>query len=264
MRRTLSIVAMLLATVLAGAGAFNPTSRLDAQGYSGAAPNVSAASGTSLRAVYTAGTIQNGGATQAITADATGLLTTASKTNCAAPAYSSCNIIYWVSSTALATTTDPLVAFKPGQVVVAFVTTDGTDITAVYPVSRMPMVPYVTYTDAYTIVSPSACVFVYTTTAADTGFPAFLRPAAGQVVYATQTDTTGGTVTFDCDLTSALGRTTAAQGMTITGVNLLYSVVTTTLTSIANPVLKTVTGPAAGGAAAGTVADAAPVARPPP
>ena len=259
--KTPRIVSLLVASVLLAAGVDYLHDRvapsLFAQGYSGALPNVVAASGTSLRATYTAGSIPLGGSTQAITADATGLLTTASKTDCAAPTYTSCNIIYWTSGTALATTTNVLTAFKPGNVVVAFVTTTGGDISAVYPVSWNPAQPPVTLTDLYAVVPPSACVFTYTTTAVDTGFPKFQRPAAGQVVYSTQTDTVAGTITYDCDLSSALSQITAGgRPATITGLNFLYAPVTTTLTSMANPVMKTVTGPAAGGAAAGTVADA--------
>lgn len=253
---TLLAVVGLLLTV----GLPTASPPLHAQGYSGAMPVVSPAAGTSLRAVYTAGTITYGGATQSITADATGLLTTAAQTDCSSPGYATCNIIYWASGggTALSTTTVVATAFKPGNVVVAFVTTNGTDITAVIPASRNPAIPPVTYTDGFASFAPSACAPTFTTTAADTGFPAFLRVAAGQAVWAVQTDTTGGTVTIDCDLSSMLSRTTTGGGgvVTVTGINLIYSVVTTTLTSIANPVLKTITGPAAGAAAAGTVADA--------
>jgi hypothetical protein len=254
--RSLAVCGALTALLLLTAP-FTPP--VVGQGYSGAMPNVAAAAGTSLRATYTAGTITYGGATQAITADATGLLTTAAQTDCSSPGYATCNIIYWGGSgTALSTTTTVATAFKPGNVVVAFVTTNGTDITAVIPASRNPAVVPVTYTDGFAAFSPSACAPTFTTTATDSGFPAFLRVAAGQAVYANQTDTTGGTVTIDCDLSSMLSRTTTGGGgvITVTGVNLIYSVVTTTLTSIANPVLKTITGPAAGGAAAGTVADA--------
>lgn len=249
----------LLVAALALLSAYRPLETpVQAQGYSGAMPNVTAAAGTSLRAPYTAGTITYGGASQAITADATGLLTTAAQSDCSAPGYASCNIVYWASSTSLSVTTTVSTAFKPGNVIVAFVTTNGSDIVAITPASRNPAVPAVTYTDGFAVIPPSACAPAFTTTATDSGFPALVRVAAGQVVYANQTDTTGGTVTIDCDLSSVLSRTTSGGGgvVTLTGINLLYSVVTTTLTSIADPVLKTVTGPAVGGSAAGTVADA--------
>lgn len=112
--------------------------RVDAQGYSGALPNVTAAAGTSLRLPYTAGSVTQGGAVQAITADATGLLATGSMTSCAAPAYSACNFVYWTSGSSLSITTTASTAFAAGNVVVAFVTTTSNDINVITPASRAP------------------------------------------------------------------------------------------------------------------------------
>ncbi len=231
---------------------------LNAQGYSGAAPVVSPHSGTSLRAVYTAGTITYGGGTQAITADATGLLTTDSKTDCTAPAYASCNFIYWTSSTSLATTTVLETAFKPGNVVVAFVTTAAGDITAAIPASRNISVAPNVRTDRFFYVSPAGCSDVYTTTAADTGFPKWATAATGEALRAFQTDTTAGTVTLTCPLMPPGSLSTSGTGMTVTGIDVIYGITTTTLTSVTDPVVYSITAPAtAGGAAAGTVSNTA-------
>lgn len=254
MRKTLSILSLIAAILIAPA-ILEP--KLDAQGYSGALPNVSAASGTSLRAVYTAGTVSNGGSRQAITADPVGLLTTASQGDCAAPTFTACNIIYWTSSTALATTTSVATAFKPGNIVIAYVTTDGTDILAVTPASWSPGIASNTQTDRFSYASPSNCIFTPTTTAAASGWPKWILAASGEPVYEFKTDTTGGTVKIDCILALPPSRSTSGTGNTVTGVDVLYSIVGVTATSVSDPSFSTVTGPGtAGGAAAGTVASA--------
>jgi hypothetical protein len=139
--RTRVTLPLILASALV-AGFFIPQvvspQKVQAQGYSGALPNVTAAAGTSLRLPYTAGAVTQGGAVQAITADGTGLLATGSMTSCAAPAYSACNFVYWTSGTALAITTTASTAFAPGNVVVAFVTTTSNDINVITPASRAP------------------------------------------------------------------------------------------------------------------------------
>lgn len=109
-----------------------------AQGYSGALPNVTAASGTSLRLPYTAGRVAQGGAQTAITADATGLLATGSMASCAAPAYTGCNFVYWNTGASLSITTAAATAFAPGNVVIAFVTTSSNDILVITPASWSP------------------------------------------------------------------------------------------------------------------------------
>lgn len=254
----LSFIAIgVVAVMLALVPNFRPA-HLEAQGYSGAPPVVSAHSGTSLRAVYTAGTISYGGASQSITADATGLLTTDSKTDCSAPAYASCNFVYWTTGTSLSTTTTLETAFKPGNVVVAFVTTAAGDITAVVPASRTIPIPPVQRTDRFFKVSPASCADVYTTTAADTGFPAWGVSATGESLRQFQTNSTSGTVTLTCQIEQPPSTTTSGTGISVTGIDVNYSVVTTTLTSVTDPVVYSITGPAtAGGAAAGTVVNTA-------
>lgn len=135
----LSVLAVLVA-VVGFLWTAVPPQRVQAQGYSGALPNVTAAAGTSLRLPYTAGQVFQGGAATTITADATGLLATGSMTSCAAPAYSACNFVYWTSGTALAITTTASTAFAPGNVVVAFVTTTSNDINVITPASRSPWI----------------------------------------------------------------------------------------------------------------------------
>lgn len=245
----------VLAAVAIAAVSYHFEPRVLAQGYSGAAPVVSPHSGTSLRAVYTAGTITYGGGSQSITADATGLLTTDSKTDCTAPAYAACNFIYWPGSgTALATTTVLETAFKPGNVVVAFVTATGGDISAVIPASRNIAPPINSRTDRYFQVPPTQCSDVYTTTAADSGFPKWNTAATGEALWAIQTNTTAGTVTVTCALPTPASLTTSGTGVTITGLDINYGISTTTLTSVTDPVVYSITGAAtAGGAAAGTV-----------
>ncbi len=251
MKRTVVILAVLVSAILVSNQAIE---RMSAQGYSGALPVVSPHSGTSLRAVYTAGTVSNGGSRQAITADATGLLTTASQGDCAAPTFTACNIIYWNSGVSLATTTSVLTAFKPGNVVIAYVTTDGTDILLVTPASWSPGQASSTYTDGEYFVPPSACVFDYGTTVVDTGFPAMTVTATGEIAYRTQTNVTSGTVTVTCNVTPPKSRTTTGTGITVTGIDLLYSIGTTSLASSADPIVYSTTGPATAGAAgAGTV-----------
>lgn len=132
---------LLLATLLAISALAIPIlhpTRVEAQGYSGALPNVTAAAGTSLRLPYTAGSVTQGGAVTAITADATGLLATGSMTSCAAPAYTACNFVYWTSGASLAITTSATTAFAAGNEVVAFVTTTSNDINVITPASRAP------------------------------------------------------------------------------------------------------------------------------
>lgn len=257
MRKLFAILGLVASVLIAPALSVTSNSTLEAQGYSGALPVVSAASGTSLRAVYTAGTVSNGGSQQAITADATGLLTTASQGDCAAPTFTACNIVYWTSSTSLAVTTSVATAFKPGNIVVAYVTTDGTDILAVTPASWSPGIASNTQTDRFYFAPPTNCMFTPTTTAAASGWPKWILGAAGEPLLEYKTDTTAGSVSVSCIINMPASRSTSGTGMTVTGVDILYSIVGVTATSVGDPSFSTVTGPAtAGGAATGTVASA--------
>lgn len=141
-----SIRFLAVAAVVALMVAFSPQqwtktfdhlgSPVQAQGYSGALPNVGPTAATGLGLTYTAGSVTAGGSVQAITA---GTLTASdSQTSCAAPAYTACNFVYWTSSTALLTTTTASTAFTPGNIVVAFCTSTGGNITTCTPASWSP------------------------------------------------------------------------------------------------------------------------------
>lgn len=94
-----------------------------------------------------------------------------------------------------------------------------------------------------------------TTTTTDNGM---VTAATGNVVHQFTTNTTAGTVELTCELPLG-GRADAGTGGVVTGVELLYGVQTTAMSSIAAATVKTVTYPAsttAGVAAAGTVAAA--------
>jgi hypothetical protein len=116
-----------------------------AQGYSGAMPNVTATAATGLGITYTAGSITVGGPpAQAITAGT--LTATNTMTSCVAPAYTACNFIYWTSGTALLLTTSATTAFTPGNVIVAFCTSTGGNITTCSPSSYNSVVSSATTT----------------------------------------------------------------------------------------------------------------------
>lgn len=108
---------------------------LKAQGYSGAMPNVLTPA-TGLVVTYTAGTISSGGLQTAITGSTVTVANT--ETSCAAPAYTSCNFVYWNTGSSLSTTTSAVTAFAPGNVVVAFVTSTGGNVTAITPAAWIP------------------------------------------------------------------------------------------------------------------------------
>lgn len=80
----------------------------------------------------TAGKIYLGGAAVSVSASQT--LTTASKTNCDGPAYSSCNIIYANSSGTVASTATLSTARAYGNTILAYVETSATAVTSIiYP-----------------------------------------------------------------------------------------------------------------------------------
>lgn len=109
-------------------------------------------------------------------------------------------------------------------------------------------------TDYYLAVSPDTCTMLPATTAFTAG-PAMLRAAANNVVLSGTTNVTAGTIAVTCAFDIPT-RVTASVGSVIADVSLLYGVQTTALSSIAAATVSSVTYPAAGGAAAGTVASA--------
>ena len=106
-----------------------------AQGYSGALPNIlTPASG--LVVTYTNGTVTSGGLQTAITGNTVTVSNT--QTDCSAPGYASCNFIYWNTGASLSTTTTAATAFAPGNVVIAYVTATGGNVSVVTPAAWSP------------------------------------------------------------------------------------------------------------------------------
>lgn len=108
-------------------------------------------------------------------------------------------------------------------------------------------------TDGYAFIESDNCAFTATTTAFTSG-PTLTRAAANNTVNSVTTNTTAGTVTVTCALNALPTRTTSAKGITVKSVDIYYGVQTTALSSIGAASVSSVTYPAAGGAAAGTVA----------
>lgn len=134
--RTAALVALLAGAFVGLWGAGLHFKALKAQGYSGALPNVAATAATGLGITYTAGTVTQGGAQQAITGNT--LTATDAMTSCAAPAYTACNFVYWNTGVSLSITTTAATAFAAGNTVISFITTSGGNITAVTPASWAP------------------------------------------------------------------------------------------------------------------------------
>lgn len=85
----------------------------------------------------------------------------------------------------------------------------------------------------------------------------YARAALNNTVYTVTTNSAAGSFEIDCDLAQGLPtRTTASKGISITAINVYYGSVTNTPTSIANAQFATITYPAVGGAASGTVSSA--------
>lgn len=87
---------------------------------------------TALNIKWTAGTLNSGG--HAITVTAGNTAVTASKTDCSAPSFASCNLLYSNSSGTVAVTATPATAGATGNVLMAYIETDGSAITRIaYP-----------------------------------------------------------------------------------------------------------------------------------
>lgn len=232
MRNLFKIILLLVA--LLGLTISYPTDPVSAQGYSGAPPNVSAATGTSLRATYTAGIIARGGSSNAIVADATGVLTTASQASCDAPAFTGCNFIYWPGTgTALLSTTSYATAYTSGNVVVAFVTTSTDDILTIIPASwNLPSTGgtsgEVSTTGSY-VFGARSC-FGGVSGNGDTGNATYaLGGTSLHPEFQLLTTNSGtNTHTYQCDITPP-SFITSGRGATITSVEFYYGVQTTNL-----------------------------------
>lgn len=106
-----------------------------AQGYSGAMPNVLTPA-TGLVVTYTGGLVVSGGLQTTITGST--VTVSDAQTSCAAPAYTSCNFVFWNTGASLSTSTSAATAFAPGNVIVAYVTTTGGNVTAITPSAWAP------------------------------------------------------------------------------------------------------------------------------
>jgi hypothetical protein len=85
--------------------------------------------GTGLTLNYGTGTVFQGGEPKSITGAT--LTMTDNLTNCATPAFSSCNIVYWTAGTSLSVTTAIATANASGNVIVGYVKTSGGAITTI-------------------------------------------------------------------------------------------------------------------------------------
>ena len=108
----------------------------------------------------------------------------------------------------------------------------------------------------YAFISPERCgSLAATTTTTDNGM---VPVATGNVVHQFTTSGTGGTTELTCSL-GAIGGTVplnSGQQVWLGDLSLLYGAQTTAISSIAAATVKSVTYPAPGGSAAGTVAAA--------
>lgn len=230
----LAVVAALLALgLLLGIELAPPA--LQAQGYSGALPNVTATAATGLGLTYTAGTVAQGGATQAITAGT--LSATDSKTSCVAPAYSGCNIVYWASGTGLSITTTPATAFAVGNVPIAFVTATGGNISAVTPAAWSPATaayntlrPSGSDTGGSYWVPPTACNSSVSGNGTGTQGFTILGTAPSIPVVQAQTSNIGtNTHYYTCNITPPSNIGVTGRGANIVSASFFYGVQTTGL-----------------------------------
>ncbi len=151
MRTRLSRIRWTLVAALLLCGLSRPSG----QGLSFAAPfpSITKNAATGLQVNYSVGKIASGGLITAITAG--NVTATDAMTNCQAPTYPSCNFIYWPGATnSLLVTTSVSTAWAPGNVVVAFVTSTGGNISAITP-ATINVAPVPTIAGYW--VSPGAC-----------------------------------------------------------------------------------------------------------
>ena len=257
MKRILASLILILALALSAFGQGSAGPVLGGTNYSNLSsafviPSVSWAA-TGLTLTYTNGAVYQAGNANPITGST--LTVTTSKGTCtqAGVLAGNCNIVYWASGPSLSTTTSYATAAAAGNRILYFVATSaGGNITGAFPIeldTYGPIPP--TYVDGAIPIGPSAVSITATTTSCSS--QGLVRAAANNTVYSCTTNTTAGTLTTNWDI-SFEGRTTSGLGFQVTSIELLYGVQTTALSSIAAATLATITYPAAGGAASGTVA----------
>ena len=230
-------------------------------------PNITCVS-TSLVCTYTSGVLYAGNG--AVLINPGSLTLTANATTCARPAMTSCDLIYYTSGSALATTQSLTTAEANGNSIIALATTNASGILTLQgtfqDTSGLPQ--NVSFTDGYYWVP---CVGVASANSAPwaTGVPnvaaatgPMLIGTAGQLtdVFQVAITVTGtNTIEYDCPLLPANARTTAGKGVSITSVAFFYGVQQASLGAQASVaasgtyngtiVFNDIAMPAAGGAA---------------
>lgn len=179
-----------------------------------AAPYVSGV-GTAF-ANFSAGTIYKGGTAVSIVAGSATVSANTSKSNCDAPAFSSCVILYWTSSTTLLATTSITTATSGTNIPVAYMTTDGSgNVVAIVPVSLdlpAPPIPVsdcstsatcatVTFATGPLKVVTGTVAFSSATTAGVSGLPAVF--ASGTSFAVVVSNANGHAYTSGVEVTSA-------------------------------------------------------------
>jgi len=104
------------------------------------------------------------------------------------------------------------------------------------------------------IPATTAGCLVTPTTATVASPQLYVRAALNNTVYSVTTNAAAGSFEIDCDLAQGLAtRLTGGKGLSITAINVLYGMQNVVPTSIADAIFGTITYPAVGGAASGTV-----------
>lgn len=259
MKRILASLILVLAATLSafGQGTAGPVAG-GAAAYSSlegsfGVPGVSWAA-TGLTLTYTAGTVYQKGASNAISTGTVTLTTTETTCTLTGILAGSCNLVYWPGSgTSLSATTSYPTAAAVGNEILYFCTTNASgNITGCTIATEDVEGPIpATYGDGVITVSPSACWMTPATTSFTTG-PVLTRVAANNQVLQGIASTTAGTIYVDCDF-SFEGRTTSGLGFQATSISLLYGIQGAAMTSISAATVDTITYPSPGGSASGTV-----------
>ena len=115
-----------------------------------------------------------------------------------------------------------------------------------------------TFTDSYEFVGANGPCVGTTSGTAGTGNNTVILDGSTPALKISSTNAGASTSTLTCNVADLISRTTAGKGSTITGFTVVYSVQTTTATSMGTPTLTSVTFPTP--AASETASTATPVA----